>query len=476
MTITPFRGTARRLLLLSEDAPPLVLGPGVAMEAGTPDVPLIPRSGGPVALMVEGRGLHLETEEVPRLAPWDRGRLTRGHLSVAFPDSALVRGRITRVRDSSGAGSGAVLTMAGMIGSGDQGVEAWRAGLAARGVATQGPFCPALAAPGLARWLMASLQAGDKADPAPLPNWSLVVVPGRSGTRLVAARDGLPRLARLVPPGLDRATLIDEIRGTLAYLRRRGYVAGTPCALVVLAGADLDQESLRESLSRELAGGPLFLPDAQTLEQLFSPPVSGLSGDALLAWVALFDPFARSMPLGPLTAPPQVGGWRALRPLPLALAGLGLCGVAMGVINLRALEVLEARRPVLQTDLEEAQAGLARERKAVAALPATPEALRAFAGIRQPFSVDLLRDLEWIAANLGPGERPRQVDMDLTPLGAKWTLTLDLAEGGLGAATPEAIRDRFAEAFPGFGVTLRPEGGGDGRAEVVIVIEPEDPS
>jgi hypothetical protein len=158
------------------------------------------------------------------------------------------------------------------------------------------------------------------------------------------------------------------------------------------------------------------------------------------------------------------------------MAGLGLCGLALGVINLRALEVLEARRPVLQTDLEEAQAGLARERKVLAALPATPEALRAFAGIQPPVSIDLQRDLGWIAANLGPGEMPRQVEMDRTPLGAKWILTLDLAEGGLGAATPEAVRDRLAEAFPGFSVTLRSDGGGDARAPVVIVVDPEAPS
>ncbi|MCF8481020.1 MAG: hypothetical protein K9H25_11355 [Rhodospirillum sp.] len=479
--MTPFHRAPRRLLLLSEDAPPLLLGPGTVIEAGTPEDPGVPRSGGPVALMVEGSALHLETEEVPRLAPWDRGRLTRGYLSATFPDSPLVRGRITQVRSASGEGPSAVLIMAGINGSGDLGVEAWRAGLAHKGIRAVGPFCPALAASGLARWLMASAGDGKRRSDGE-PEWSLVVVPGRSGTRLVAARDGLPRLARLVPPNLDGTALVEEVRGTLAYLRRRGYNAGTACALVILADplpgplpdqACWDPNPWREALSQAISDGPLFLPDALAQERLFSPPAPNLSGDALLAWVALSDPLALSMPLGPLTAPPRVSGRWGLRPLPLAMGALALGGMAVGLVNLRALDVLEARRPILESDLEEARAGLARERAALAALPATPEALRAFAGIRAPEPSHPRRDLEWIAANLGPGESLRQVDMTRTPLGAEWTLTLDIAEGGVGAGTPEAIRDRLAEAFPGYRVTLRPDEG-MGDASVVIVLEPED--
>jgi hypothetical protein len=470
-------GAPRRLLLLAEDAPPLLLGPGCAMDPGTPDAPRVPRKGGPVALMVEGPGLRLETEAVPRLAPWHRSRLIRGHLSAAFPGSALVRGRLTLASDAV-KDDGAQLTMVGFsgAGAGDVGAEAWRAALAARGIQALGPFCPALAAPGLARWLMALGTEGGEIE---TPPWTLMAIRGRAGTRLVAARGTMPALTRLAPEDLAGPALADEVRGTLAYLRRRGYAPGMTCALVVIDPTGHVGETDRALLAEALGGGPVFLPRSQDIDRLLGPPAPGLPGDGLLAWAALSDGLSRAMPLGAPGAPPRAAGGLGLPVRTLVLGGLALGGLALGLVETRGLEVLEAQRPVLETDLAEARAALTRERLALAALPATPDALRALAQDHPPALVDPRRDLEWIVANLGEGGLLERVDLDRGEVGARWTLTLT-PEAAVGNGA-YAARARLVDAFPGYRVRL--QGGPDAARDpaappppTVLILEPEERS
>ncbi|WP_170245051.1 hypothetical protein, partial [Pararhodospirillum oryzae] len=345
-------------------------------------------------------------------------------------------------------------------GDADGRLGAWRHDLGPLG-RLAGPWraprlgAPALGLPGLAAHLLAAH------GHAP-PPWGIVWLAGRAGLRQVAYRDGWPVLARLGPSAPDPDTVLGEGETLLAYLRRRGYRGGDPCALVVLGWPADEAPALAERLAPLAHGGPVLVPETARVADSVpgaclddqTPP--SVAAETLAALWALTPPARESVDLRPVDPAavrlPLIGAHltpatsgQGLAATLGVLAFLGLAGTGM---ELTALPTQATRIAALEDEIEALRTSAHGLEEALAQLPAPPEVLRA---LPPPPSAALPHPPEIAArlrAALGPETAVSRLELTRTGAGLDVHVTL-APEPRTTPDTLAALGQRLALAFPG---------------------------
>lgn len=407
-----------------------------------------------VTVMVDVLDLSLQRETVPPLPPWQMRLVLRRRMAQAFPGfpytGAMFAGRETRGRRDR------ICMIAGIAAS--KRLDSWMRFLAS---------LPNR----VADMALLPVEAADILDRLTRPlggrgsAWQVLVTRERTGGfRQVICRDGVVAFSRLTgtvdadaPAEAVAAALEEELRHTVAYVKRLGYAAGDGLDLVIVVAAGekpaveagaFDASNLLLLTPFE-AAGLLGLGRSVTPEEGYADLVHALA----LA--------VRGKPRLRLLSEGMAGEERSARARRLgywAAAALGAVGVLVMLARAAELYALRQDMAELERQRRDAAQQVASLENEVAALPAPRERILAELRSWEALSTDRVDPGPLIArldAALADSARIEAVD---------WRLAFPRRSGRTGASGDGAPR-RSLEVL----VSLALLGvGGDRQAAVAL--------